>query len=231
MFGISLIIAGSRTGYAAYFLIISYFLIRQNIKLLYSCTGIVIFITLATGIFIGGDYVKRRARLMKKLSLFVTLDHERAVLEGKSTTRLAYWAGALKMFRGSPWMGVGIGKKNYLSRFPHHLIRASGRPHNTYLYILASTGFTGFLILGLFLLSIVKRGYCAWKSEKNKGSMREKTLHIIFANILILVMQLGYQFETEPFVWMFWGLSFSWFYQAKQTSQLKRYRSQIPGRS
>ena len=212
-YGIALIISGSRTGYIAYALIVLYLIIRMNFRFLFSSFGPVIIITIIAGTVIGGEYIKTRAALIKDLPLFSTLDFEKGKKERRSTRRLGYWVGSLKIFKDNPYFGVGIGKRNFSSNFPlkYKRSRLVARPHNTYLYFLASTGIVGISLLTMFWLSILKQGYKSYKSYKRKKFIAEKTLHLLIANILILVMQFGYQFETGPFVWIFWAISFSWF--------------------
>lgn len=213
-YGTALMLAGSRTGYVAYALIILYLLVRMRTRLFATSVGLALIFVFIVGLVIGGEKTLRRIINVKYVSVYATLNKD----EKTQMRRVAYWKGCFEMFMANKMFGVGLGKENFRRNFPNHIFASFkkkhvGRPHITYLYILVSTGIIGFGILGSFILSIIKKGYESVSLLKTNKFMCEKTAHILFANFLILILQLGYQFETEPFVWMFWGLSFSWFYK------------------
>jgi O-antigen ligase len=213
-YGVALILAGSRTGYIAYTCILLYLIARMNYRIVVSYLGPVVILTVLIAIWIGGNYVGTRASLMKDIPLFLNLDFQKANTEKRSTRRLGYLVGSLEIFKENPFLGVGIGKTNFASNFPPKYKRSVlvARPHNTYFYFLASTGVFGILLLGMFWVTILKQGYRSYRCIRFRKFLSEKTLHILIGNILILLMQFGYEFETGPFVWVFWAMSFNWFY-------------------
>jgi O-antigen ligase len=226
-YGIALMVAGSRTGYLAYIVLILFIFVRKRFRLFPAPVGVALIVILVAGIFVGGENIVKRMKNVKYVSAYATLNHNKEM----QMKRVAYWAGTYQMFVANKIFGVGLGKENFRMNFPVHVFdqfkeKYVARPHITYLYVLCSTGILGFAILGGFIFFILRQGVISATFVKKNHVMYEKTIHLLMANFLILIMQLGYQFETEPFLWMFWGLSFSWFYV---TTELRDSNSEEVG--
>ncbi len=214
IYGFSLILSGSRTGYIVFAFLIIYLLLRENYKLLSSIRGFVIILAITSAVFVGGDEITSRIKRLQEVSLYATFDLDRSIQEKRSARRITFLIASIDMIKESPLIGVGIGKGNIEINFPYYFYDSVGtiaRPHNFYLYIMLSTGIIGTSIFLYFIFYIIKYGYRTFKKIRHNQPKKEMVLHLLISNILILIMKIGYEFETEPFIWMLWAFSFSYF--------------------
>jgi len=77
--------------------------------------------------------------------------------------RMAHWQAALAMWRGHPWLGIGIG--NYAVRYSQYSLpgwdEALGHAHNYYLNVAAETGLVGMLV---YFVVWVSAAIAAWRA-------------------------------------------------------------------
>jgi O-antigen ligase len=216
LFSLCILLAGSRTGYIGYLVILVYFLARGGFKLIFSKTTLICLIALIIGIYIGGDKIMKRVDRTGEVSNFFWLDLEGAHRAHHDEKRLGLLLGSLELAKENPIIGIGLGKDNYIKRFPYgfqeRYVHIVARPHNFYLYILSATGIIGLLIFLFFFSYLLRYGYMAAKLNYMSPAIKERVWHLVLANFVILILKLGYEFETEPFLYLFWGYSISYFY-------------------
>ena len=86
------------------------------------------------------------------LSLLWLIGHLR--LESFNTRRIDLEAEALKIFRSSPWFGIGMGRFTAVSSYSWR------EPvHNIFLLLLAETGLFGFIPFSIFLTLSLRRAF------------------------------------------------------------------------
>jgi hypothetical protein len=107
--------------------------------------------------------------------------------ELSSAGRLGYWLVGLRMFRASPWTGVGPG--NFTARFPEFALGDSRRdseittdPHSVPVAILAELGLIGFAAL-VILVGSVLRDLLRWWRDGPWGDPSVVALTAIAAGI------------------------------------------------
>ncbi len=91
---------------------------------------------------------------------------------GESSTqgRLAFWQGAVGIFRANPWTGAGLG--NFARLYPQYQSDVryfAYDPHNLYLGFAAEAGILGILALGGLVLAIGLRGAAIVRSAWNEA--------------------------------------------------------------
>ena len=137
------------------------------------------------------------------------LDYRRAVM----------WSEAISVFRRHMLLGTGMGLDNYLLKVARYIFVPKyflARPHNLYLSYLGAFGIIGFLPLIGFLFGLA---YWYWY---NSRFIRVQELRLIgkaffIGHVSILVMFLGQEHITNPFVWFGWGLGIAFVRAAQHT--------------
>jgi O-antigen ligase len=143
-----------------------------------------------------------------------------SIITGSNTIGLRYriWDAGWRMWLDHFFSGVGIG--NYSKFLPYYSAEFENRPlvaHNTYLSILAETGFVGFIIfMGIIIISI--RNF--FLSFVNRGD-RFTDLHITwFITFIILLVGLTtISSQYDKFLWFLCGMSI-YFVQSKTHNNL-----------
>jgi len=211
LYGGNIYLCQSRTGYIAYACVLGYLLIRERLGIILRPQWVVAGLVFAATFYMGGQKARQRIARLKEIQLFASLDLESAAELEKDKRRIALLVGSLELFQESPWLGVGLGKRNLHANFPSYYLKYSPsvtRPHNFYLSVLISLGIFGSSLLFLFLFfSVYRPRYFIDAKFIQDRVLREFVRHLYLCHIAILVMQLGYEFETTPFIWFLWGLS------------------------
>jgi len=128
--------------------------------------------------------------------------------ELSSAGRLGYWLVGLRMFRASPWTGVGPG--NFTARFPEFALGVSRRdseittdPHSVPVAILAELGLIGFGAL-VFLVGTVLRDLLRWWRDGPWGDPSVVALTAIAAGIA--AAGLVWDLHLQRVTWIVLGL-------------------------
>jgi O-antigen ligase len=211
IYGGNLYLCQSRTGYVAFIFVLAYLLLKEKFGLFLRPQWFVTGIILAAGFYLGGEKALKRVRRLEELQMFATLDMDDAVKLDKDKRRITFLVASIEILKESPLIGVGLGKHNLEANFPTYFtqyVHSVARPHNFYLYMLVSTGIIGAVLIVLFLYnSVYKPQFFIIARDVSNKQDRELLRHLYLVQITILIMQLGYEFETTPFIWFIWGLS------------------------
>jgi len=211
LYGGNIYLCQSRTGYIAYACVLVYLLVRQKFGLILRPQWVVAGVVLIGAFYLGGERAAQRVRRLEELQMFATLDMDDAVKLERDKRRITFLVASIEIMKESPLLGVGLGKHNLDIHFPMYYIKyvhSVTRPHNFYLYMLVSTGTIGLVLIVLFLYNSLYRPkfFIIAKHLSNKQD-RELLRHLYLVQITIFIMQLGYEFETTPFIWFIWGFS------------------------
>jgi O-antigen ligase len=94
---------------------------------------------------------------------------------GRLDDRIYNWAAALDQFGLSPWIGTGSGTHLYYGRsFRRPEIQADPiHAHSDYLELLAEYGIVGGVVMGIFLLTHLRRGFKALAAVVEKDILTD----------------------------------------------------------
>jgi hypothetical protein len=121
--------------------------------------------------------------------------------------RLDCWAEAISMWRGHPFLGVGLGQFN-----EHHYMTA----HNSYLLSLAELGFPGMLLFGVLLYLSAKIPFAALTHLRSASTpemhgggqlIRAWAVALIAAFVGLAVGIFFLSFTYHYVLWIYLGLS------------------------
>ena len=149
-------------------------------------------------------------------SIIVTIVTQRTL--SHDTDRLGLWLSALIVWTKSPLIGVGSGNlASYMEAynvFPLGIVlQGYQQPHNIFLEILAETGIIGILLLGIFLVLVLRKLW-RFRSEDAMHNLAAKTaLGVMVTGALIAAFGSGFLptiasagYNALPTVFVVWFL-------------------------
>lgn len=210
-------VSGSRTGYVTLSLLIPIMLYTKDITIVGLLKSLLPLMIIGAVILFDED-IQRNLQRLDMIKHYFDLNFESAVEDNQVVRRVGMIAGSKEMILNNPFFGVGLGKENYFSAFPKFYLDYFhvGRPHNQYLSLAASTGLLGLLAFLMFFYSIVIQGKQTLKTITKKHSSYYLVKYLLVSNALLFVLMIGYEFETEPFIWLIWAITTSFFYIVKK---------------
>jgi len=174
LFAVNLALSPSRAGLLAFLalspLMIVTLLGRRNLVIV-----IVASVVLGSSLFLSPVVRQRVDLAVDEVSRF----QSEGKVESSIGLRLVMWEGALRIFADNPVIGAGTG--GYASEMQKYR-RDSGtddikHPHNSYLYMAASYGTLGLLLLLWLLWALLRKG---WRQREELGGFAVLTFTLVF---------------------------------------------------
>ncbi len=155
-----------------------------------------------------GFYIRAYEEMM---SLYVYYHSSRKEISwGSLTKRIDVWRASLEAFKEHPVLGWGTGSilkaVNYgIEKNDSSLSGLNMKPHNQFLYILLTLGFTGLIIVG---------GLYVYFLVRNKA--QESFMFILFLIVFLVNFTGNNSLESQPGqdLFVFFSLFYAWFYPA-----------------
>lgn len=124
--------------------------------------------------------------------------------------RVELMTGGVDIIRNNLLIGTGIGIENYLYHFPTNITSVAARTHNIYISYLGELGLLGFIPFMFFFLSTALFYFNKTKQIKNKKF--KKIGYSFFIGHINIMVALGTnEYITFPYLWLFWGIGYSFF--------------------
>ncbi|MBI2820299.1 MAG: O-antigen ligase family protein [Acidobacteria bacterium] len=154
-------------------------------------------------IYVAGEFVVRR---VESISQVQGVWSGELSLSDEAGGRVVIIQEATRIFGEHPFIGTGAG--NYLEYFDRSLRVLPMTPHNQYLGFLAEFGILGFILLAGFLFSLLR---LLWNRASRVSDLKTRLLLKGFfaGQVMLLVMFLGTDVFTTPYIWFYWSLSLS----------------------
>lgn len=214
LFVLGILLAGvmfteSRTAYlAVFFLLVACIWVERKLVFFHPLVPISIGLTVMVVIAFFSSSIVERINSLDALRFYFSLDLEAAMREDVVARRLALIVGTMEIVKENPVLGIGPGRENYFAHFPAiYAFYHEGRPHNQYLMFAAATGLVGLFSFVWFCISIMLSGKRTMARLPAGFQGRRMLFAVIMLNFQILVLMFGYDLETQPFLWMLWGMS------------------------
>jgi O-antigen ligase len=127
---------------------------------------------------------------------------------------------AIRIFLSNPWLGTGIGNYKEYYNVPPPFDEPT-RARNFYASYLAEFGIIGFLPLFGFILSLT---HFLWSGANRIANPELRLLALSFAvgHTPLLIMFLGEEFLSTPYVWFYWGLAVAFVLSASRLNKSEK---------
>lgn len=199
------LLVGSRTGYLAALAVIAYLVaIQLNTNRGLAVASIIFLVSIGVvALAMIHPEISNSLNKLSHLSQFLALDVDRANELDESARRITMLVGSFEVFADNPYFGVGLGKENLEANISHEYLALQNftKPHNAYLYFLASTGFIGAFLLFLPAVFLWRKcsKLCQFRLDQGRIAKAQ------FMGFGILLM--GYNLETGPVFWILLGVT------------------------
>lgn len=240
IFSISSLITQTRTSWLTTIITIIFlalFLVKNSqkvkIKKIYLVTSIFLLIGISSIVFfyLKGVSATFEDRVTQINQLDVAFDKE-GKAQNSLITRLMIWHTAYNAFRSHPLIGIGVNSFPFASggyyaipKFLYEDYVKGLTPHQTFIAVLAETGFLGFFGFVIMLLYFIRTTFIQFNLAKDHDEV-EMSMIIFGINTYILFSM----FVTDCWLWghgaILWGLALG-FAGANRNILEKKYTANL----